>query len=52
VLVDYSTFELASSIPAQPLITGHPPRGLTARVRYFGQPEALVEAYMQVRRNG
>jgi RES domain-containing protein len=47
-----SAAELASSIPAQPLITGHPPRGLTARVRYFGQPEALVEAYVHVRRNG
>ncbi len=43
---------LASSIPAQPLVTGHPPRGLTARVRYFGQPEPLVEAYLEIRRNG
>jgi RES domain-containing protein len=44
-----STAELASSIPAQPLVTGHPPRGLTARVRYFGQREPLVEAYLEVR---
>jgi len=44
-----TTTELASSIPAQRLTTGHPPSGLTAKVRYFGQPEPLLEAYLQVR---
>lgn len=47
-----TTTELASSIPAQRLTTGHPPNGLTAKVRYFGQPEPLLEKYLQVRRNG
>lgn len=37
---------LASSIPAQRLPTGHPPHGLTQRVRYFGQPEPRLEAYL------
>jgi RES domain-containing protein len=44
--------ELASSIPAQRLATGNPPRGLTAIVRYFGQPEPRLEAYVSTRRNG
>lgn len=47
-----TTTELASSIPAQRLTTGHPPSGLTTKVRYFGQPEPLLEKYLQVRRNG
>jgi RES domain-containing protein len=38
--------ELASSIPVQKLTTGHPPSGLTSRVRYFGQRDSLLEAYM------
>src|ERR1700730_11902470 len=41
-----TTAELASSIPAQKLTTGHPPVGLTARVRYFGQREPLLEEYL------
>jgi hypothetical protein len=41
-----TTAELASSIPAQKLTTGHPPVGLTARVRYYGQPEPLLEEYL------
>jgi RES domain-containing protein len=36
---------LASSVPAQALTTGHPPAGLTQRVRYFGQPHPLLAAY-------
>jgi RES domain-containing protein len=48
-----TTVELASSIPAQKLTTGHPPSGLTARVRYFGQHEPLWEAYLEeAHRNG
>jgi RES domain-containing protein len=47
-----TTTELASSIPAQRLTTGHPPNELTTRVRYFDQPEPLLEEYLKVRRNG
>jgi RES domain-containing protein len=43
--------ELASSIPAQRLTTGHPPAGLTSQVRYFGQPEPLLDEYLKVRRS-
>jgi RES domain-containing protein len=45
-----TTTELASSIPAQRLITGNPPAALTKRVRYFGQTEPLLEAYLGARR--
>jgi RES domain-containing protein len=41
--------ELASSIPAQKLATGHPPNGLTSRVRYFGQPEPRLAQYLEAR---
>ena len=41
--------ELASSIPAQRLATGHPPIGLTPRVRYFGQPESRLVHYLEAR---
>jgi RES domain-containing protein len=41
---------LASSIPAQRLTTGHPPQGLTARIRYFGQKHSLLDAYLAARR--
>ena len=45
--------ELASSIPAQKLTTGRPPAGLTNSVRYYGQPEPLLQAYLEnARRNG
>jgi RES domain-containing protein len=48
-----AAIELASSIPAQKLTTGHPPGGLTAGVRYVGQPHPLLYAYMaEVRRDG
>jgi len=48
VLVPWaSSPELASSIPAQRLTTGHPPKGLTGRTRYFGQPEPLLAEYLR-----
>jgi hypothetical protein len=40
---------LASAIPAQRLASGHPPSGLTRRVRYFGQPEPLLSEYLKTR---
>jgi len=42
-----TTIELASSIPTQKLTTGHPPPGLTERVRYFGQPEPILQTYLR-----
>ncbi len=42
-----ATIELASSIPTQKITTGHPPPGLTERVRYFGQPEPMLQTYLQ-----
>jgi RES domain-containing protein len=42
-----ATVELASSIPTQKLTTGHPPPGLTERVRYFGQPEPMLQAHLR-----
>jgi len=46
----HATIELASSVPAQKLTTGRPPKGLTARVRYFGQSHPQLDAYLaQVR---
>jgi RES domain-containing protein len=41
---------LASALPAQRLSTGHPPQGLTARVRYFGQRHTSLDAYLATRR--
>jgi hypothetical protein len=41
--------ELASSVPAQRLATGRPPAGLTARVRYFGAAEPLLQQYLAAR---
>jgi RES domain-containing protein len=41
-----AAIELASSVPAQKLTTGHPPNGLTERVRYFGQRHTGLEAYL------
>ena len=46
-----TTTELASSIPAQRLTTGHPPAGLTTKVRYFGQPDPLLSTYLKLRNN-
>jgi RES domain-containing protein len=42
-----TSVELASAIPAQKLATGHPPSGLTARVRYFGQAAPRLQAYLE-----
>jgi RES domain-containing protein len=44
-----TTTTLASTIPAQRLSTGHPPPGLTKRVRYFGEPHAELESYLETR---
>jgi RES domain-containing protein len=44
--------ELSSSIPAQKLATGHPPAGLTRRVRHHGQPEPLLSEYLARVRRG
>ncbi len=41
------TAGLASAIPAQRLTTGHPPLGLTTRVRYFGQSHPGLERFRQ-----
>jgi RES domain-containing protein len=42
-----ATAELASAIPVQRVMSGGPPPGLAARVRYVGQPEPLLEAYLK-----
>jgi RES domain-containing protein len=42
-----TTTALASSIPAQKLTTGHPPALLTTKVRYFGESEPLLLAYIE-----
>lgn len=39
-----TTAKLASAIPVQTVATGHPPRGPTGRVRYFGQPDPLLKS--------
>jgi hypothetical protein len=36
---------LASAVPAQRLVTGHPPAGLVERVRFFGEEHALLEQH-------
>lgn len=41
-----AAIELASSVPAQKLTTGHPPAGLTGRVRYFGHSHSQLDAYV------
>jgi RES domain-containing protein len=46
-----STAALASAVPAQRLTTGHPPAGLTSRVRYFGHAHPGLERYRQHPRN-
>lgn len=44
VHVDWdATAPLASMMPAQRLITGHPPTGLVARTRFYGKPHRLLE---------
>ena len=40
-----TTAKLASAIPVQRVATGHPPPGLTKRVRYFGQFHPLLRSF-------
>jgi hypothetical protein len=40
---------LASTLPAQRLTTGSPPRGLVSRVRFFGMPHSGLVAFAQAR---
>jgi RES domain-containing protein len=42
-----TTAKLASAIPVQRVATGHPPPGLTGRVRYFGQPDPLLKSFAE-----
>jgi RES domain-containing protein len=42
-----TTAKLASGVPVQRVATGHPPLGLTGRVRYFGQPEPLLKSFVE-----
>lgn len=37
--------QLASMLPVQRIVEGHPPPGLTARTRCYGQPHAGLAAY-------
>jgi RES domain-containing protein len=41
---------LASMLPVQRLAAGHPPPALTERVRYFGEPHALLVEYRAAQR--
>lgn len=36
---------VASAIPAQKLVTGHPPTGIVERVRFFGDAHSLLEQH-------
>jgi hypothetical protein len=50
VAIDWNTnVALASTIPAQRLTTGSAPRGLVARVRFYGMPHEALEAYLASR---
>jgi RES domain-containing protein len=40
-----TTAKLASAIPVQRVATGHPPPGLTSRVRYFGRAHPLLRSF-------
>jgi RES domain-containing protein len=44
-----ATVSLASTMPVAKLTTGHPPKGLVSRVRYFGQPHVPLAAYLTAR---
>jgi RES domain-containing protein len=47
-----ASIALASSVPAQKVATGNPPRGLTERARFVGQPHSALQAYLaEVRRD-
>lgn len=37
---------VASAVPAQKLITGHPPTGLVKRVRFFGDRHSLLAEHL------
>lgn len=41
---------VASAVPAQKLVTGHPPTGLAARVRFVGDPHPLLVEHFAARR--
>lgn len=45
-----TTVRTASTLPAQKLATGHPPEGLTTRVRYRGMRHPDLEEYLARRR--
>jgi RES domain-containing protein len=47
-----ATTRLASAIPVQRLVTGHPPAGLVARVRFYGEPHAGLLAHQASRAPG
>lgn len=40
---------VASAVPAQALVTGHPPAQLVSRVRYFGQQHSLLDGFQKSR---
>ena len=40
---------MASAIPAQRLVKGHPPVGLTDRVRFFGEPHSALAQHLEAR---
>lgn len=37
---------LASTVPAGKVVTGHPPRGLVAQVRYYGEPHSGLVTHL------
>jgi RES domain-containing protein len=37
---------VASAVPAQKIVTGHPPPGLVERVRFFGEAHAALEQHL------
>jgi RES domain-containing protein len=41
---------VASAVPAQRLVTGHPPTGLVDRVRFFGEPHPLLVEHFALQR--
>lgn len=43
---------VASAVPAQKLVTGHPPRGLVDQVRFFGDTHALLQQHLAEHRGG
>lgn len=39
---------VSSAVPAQKLVTGHPPNGLVSRVRFFGDTHSALEEHLRV----